>query len=77
MDTLREQVEAERPQIEAQGRALLAAHKAVEKVVAELKEKRTRQGLGLADIKERSGLAREVISTLESNEFPNPTVKTL
>ncbi len=77
MDDLRKQVEAERPQIEAQGRALLAAHRAAKKVVAQLKAERTRQGLSLADIKDRSGIAREVISTLESNESPNPTIKTL
>ena len=74
---LRKDLEAERPEIEAQGRALLAAQESARSVIALLKAERERQGLSLADIKSRSGIAREVISTLENNETPNPTIRTL
>jgi hypothetical protein len=74
---LREKLDAERPEIEAQGRALLAAQRTARALIAQLKAERERQGLSLADIKARCGIAREVISTLESNQSPNPTVKTL
>jgi cytoskeletal protein RodZ len=55
----------------------MAAQRAAREAIAQLKAERERQGLSLTDIKARCWIAREVISFLESNQFPNPTVKTL
>ena len=41
------------------------------------KAERERLGLSLAEISERSGMAREVIYRLESQTTPNPTIGTI
>jgi DNA-binding phage protein len=74
---LRKKLDAERPEIEATGRALLAAHQSAKKLIAELKAERVNQGLSLADIKKRTGITREAISAMENSDSPNPTIKTL
>jgi DNA-binding phage protein len=77
VDELRKKLDAERPEIEAMAKAALAAHRAAERIVAQLKAERERQGLSLADIKQKTGFTRESISALENSEAPNPTIKTL
>jgi len=70
-------VEAGKEEIVAQGRAVFAAHKAARKAIDQLKAERMRQGLSLANIRERTGIGREAISKLENDQSPNPTVRTL
>ena len=49
---------------------------AVHDAVAALKAARDAQGLSLADLRDRTGMARSAISRIE-NELPNLTVRTL
>ncbi|QEG38005.1 helix-turn-helix transcriptional regulator [Bythopirellula goksoeyrii] len=74
---LREKLDKERPEIEAMGRAFLAAEQEAKRAIADLRAERERQGLSLADVSSRCGITRETISALETNEHPNPTMKTL
>lgn len=46
-------------------------------VIAELKRRRDEQGLSLADVSERSGLDRGLLSRLENGKILNPTISTL
>ncbi len=70
-------VEADKEEILAKGRAVFAAHQAACKAIKQLKKERVRQGLSLADIRERTGIGREAISKLENDQAPNPTLRTL
>jgi transcriptional regulator with XRE-family HTH domain len=45
--------------------------------IAELKRRREEQGLSLADVSERSGLDRGMLSRLENGKILNPTMATL
>jgi hypothetical protein len=45
--------------------------------LAALKQERGRQGLSLADVSERSGLDKAMLSRLENGKILNPTVATL
>ncbi len=49
---------------------------ALHEVVLALREARTAQGLSLADVRDRTGMAKSALSRIE-NEVPNLTVKTL
>jgi len=70
-------VEADKQDIVAKGQAVFAAHQVARKALDELKAERVRQGLSLADIRERTGIGREAISKLENDQMPNPTMRTL
>ncbi len=70
-------VGADKEAIIAEGRVVFEAHEASRKALNQLKAERERQGLSLADIRNRSGIGREAISKLENDEIPNPTVRTL
>ncbi len=61
----------------AQAREMRDASRLARKVIGQLRDARERQGLSLADLKERTGMGREAISRLENNEEPNPTIATL
>jgi DNA-binding phage protein len=74
---VRRQVERELPELREKAKMVFAAHEAARRVVAQLKAERTRRGISLADVMNRSGITREAISKLENSEAPNPTVKTL
>ena len=45
--------------------------------LAAIKQERQRQGLSLADISDRSGLDKAMLSRLENGKILNPTVATL
>ena len=45
--------------------------------LAALRTERERQGLSLADIRERTGIDRAALSRLENTEDANPTLATL
>ena len=70
-------VEADKKDILAKGRTVFAAHQAACKAIKQLKKARLRQGLSLADIRQRTGIGREAISKLENDPTPNPTIRTL
>ena len=74
---LQAKIAAERPRIEARGRAALAAAKTASQLVSRLKSERERQGLSLADIQQRVGITRGAISLLENADAPNPTINTM
>lgn len=78
---LRERVESEKAEIIAEGRSHKAAHdRAVSRlreVMQLLRAERTRQGLSLADMQERTGIARSALSRLESDPSANPTLTTI
>src|SRR5436190_1505858 len=78
---LRTQLEAEKTEIQSEARRHKAAH---DKAVGRLREamqflrsERSRQGLSLADIQERTGIARSALSRLETDPAANPTLTTL
>jgi DNA-binding XRE family transcriptional regulator len=71
------ETEAEREQILAQGRSLLAARRKAREIFEELKQERQRRGLSLADMMRLTGMSRAAISRLENDVSPNPTVRTL
>ena len=80
-DAIRRQVEAELPEIKERARRHLDAAVAngvlIRHVVAALKAERERQGLSLADLKERTGIEKSTLSRLENDETANHTVQTL
>ena len=81
LQSLRKQLESEKPALKAEGKAKLQAVKAkraeLASIFTSLKAERERLGLSLADMAERSGMAREVIYRLESQTTPNPTIGTI
>ena len=78
---LREQIESEKDEIIAEGRRHKAAHDAVvgrlREVMQLLRAERTRQGLSLADMQVRTGIARSALSRLETEPEANPTLTTV
>jgi len=73
----RQQIKDELPELIDEGRLVFAAHEAARRVIAKLKTARTKQGISLAEVMRRSGISREMISRLENDKAPNPTVRTL
>jgi ribosome-binding protein aMBF1 (putative translation factor) len=77
----RQDVEVERDAIRREGRiakqAWLAMRREVGQAVTELRGERERLGMSLADVEERSGLRRSVLSRLENDRTANPTMLTL
>jgi DNA-binding phage protein len=71
------ETEAQRDEIVAHGRAVLAARKSAHKMLHQLKAERERRGLSLADMMRMTGMSRESISRLENDPAPNPTMLTL
>ena len=79
---LAEQIDRdEKDEIIAKAKKHKADHDALisslEHVMQALKQERERQGLSLADMKERTGIDRAALSRLESGQHPNPTIMTL
>lgn len=79
---LREQIDREeKDEIIAEGRRHKAARDAVtarlREAMALLRDERARQGLSLADMQARTGIARSALSRLETDADANPTLTTL
>jgi len=78
---VRQQIAGELPEIKRRAGERLALLKKegtpLRQVLTALREERQRQGLSLADIKERSGIDRAALSRLENDEDANPTLTTL
>jgi DNA-binding XRE family transcriptional regulator len=63
--------------IRRKGRAIKARHDQLRNVAKILKAERERLGLSLAQVAERSGIAKANLSRLENDPHPNPTIDTL
>jgi len=78
---VRQQIEAELPELKQLGRQKLAEamQQGVElqQTVALLKAERLRQGLSLAEVNQRSGIEKSTLSRVENQEDANPTIGTL
>jgi transcriptional regulator with XRE-family HTH domain len=84
IDAIREKYQQDKPgpdQVAASGEyegpVQACAYWEVRRVMAELKAKRERQGLTLAQLAKRSGIDKGAISKLETGRQVNPTVDTL
>lgn len=76
-DELIEQLDAERPEIEAWAHQVMRRSDAIDGILKTLAGVRRRRGLTLAEVDEASGLGRSNISRLENGHNPNPTLETL
>jgi hypothetical protein len=78
---LREQLDAEKDEIIAEGRGHKAAHDAslaqLQEVMHLLRAERMRQGLSLADVQASTGIPRSALSRLETDPDANPTLATI
>jgi hypothetical protein len=78
---LREQVEAEKDDIIAEGRGHKAAHDTsvarLREVMRLLRAERIHQGLSLADVQSQTGIPRSALSRLETDPGANPTLATI
>ena len=63
--------------IVARGRAVFRRHGMIRQIVARLKARRLAQGLSLADISAKTGIAKPNLSRLENSERTSPTFETL
>lgn len=81
LQTARKDAEAEKESILEQARdaknAWQETRQVVDVLIAELKAERERQALSLADVEERTGIRRSVLSRLENDATANPTMLTL
>jgi DNA-binding phage protein len=77
LEAMHVQLEAERPEIEAEARAVFDRMEAIEHVVRELKAARIRKGISLSQVEAASGLGRSAVCRLENAADPNPTLETL
>lgn len=74
---VREQVEAERPELIARHHERTESIEMLESLLPQLKAAREARGLSLADVTELTGMDRSAISKLETGQRPNPTIDTL
>ena len=79
-DRLRNQIEAEKPEISKHARAAFDNAKRTgmspRTAISALRHERQQQGLGLEEIISRTGLARHSVAELENGDA-DPTLKTL
>jgi DNA-binding XRE family transcriptional regulator len=74
---VREQVEAELPELLSLHHQRQQAFEALESLLPELRSAREARGLSLADMTKRTGMDRSALSKLETGQRPNPTFETL
>ena len=81
LDAARVAAESEKDEIldeaHSEKSAWLETRHVVDSLVAHLKLERERQQLSLADIEDRTGIRRSVLSRLENDTTSNPTMLTL
>lgn len=77
--TIREEVESEKPEIfaKAQHARRDARRRQLSSIMQSLKEAREAKGLSLADIYKQTGIDRSALSKLENVTNENPTIDTL
>ena len=73
---IRDQIAAEVPDIRRRAQSV-KPRILLKCAMKTLKEERQRQGLSLADMKDRSGIDRSTLSRLENDDDPNVTMNTL
>lgn len=80
-DKVRRDVKAieqqELPELMAKGRRVQRRHDLLIHAVAALKAERQAQGVSLGQLEKRTGISKSVLSRLENDPNPNPTVTTL
>lgn len=74
---IREQVEAEKPEITARIRAQMARARELADVFTELKTVREERGLSLSDLQDLTGIDRSTLSKLENGQRANYTLETV
>ena len=74
---VREQVEAELPELIARHHERMATLDQLDELLRQLKAAREAKGLSLANLTEITGMDRSALSKLETGQRANPTVETL
>lgn len=74
---IRDQIEEEKPEINARLKAQLEAASSVQRVFQQLKQVREAKGLSLRDVQDVTGIDASALSKLERGERENFTVDTL
>src|SRR5688500_16842329 len=74
---LQESLDKELPEIKLRGRMVKEGWLAAKRAVFRLREEREKQGLSLAEVKQKASITREALCKLENDLTPNPTVNTL
>jgi hypothetical protein len=74
---VREQIEAEKPEIAARFKSQLEAASTVQKAFRQLRDVREAKGLSLRDVQDLTGIDASALSRLERGERENFTVDTL
>jgi DNA-binding XRE family transcriptional regulator len=75
--SLRQQLDAERPEIVARHQQRMASLDQLESLFTQLKEAREAQGLSLAELAQRTGANPAALTKLETEQKADPTVETL
>lgn len=75
-DAVREQIEQEKPEINARIRKQLEQGRLLAELFSELRRVRETAGLSLSDMQERTGIDRATISKLETGQRANYTLDT-
>jgi len=73
---IRDQIAEELPDIKQRAKAA-KQRILLKQVLKALKEERQRQGISLAELKQRTGIDRGSLSKLENDSDPNVTINTL
>ena len=74
---VREQVEAELPELIARHHDRAEALETLESLLPQLKAAREAKGLSLSDVTRLTGMDRSALSRLETGQRDNPTIDTL
>jgi len=74
---VREQIEVEKPEINARIRSQLVAMSSFQRAIEQLKQVREAKGLSLRDVQDLTGIDASALSKLERGERENFTAETL
>jgi len=74
---IREQVDAELPELIARHHDRVEALETLESLLPQLKAAREAKGLSLSDVTRLTGMDRSALSRLETGQRDNPTIDTL
>ncbi len=74
---IREQIEQEKPEINARIRAHMAEVTDLAKIFSELRRVREKQGMSLTDLQDKTGIDRASLSKLETGQRANFTLETV
>lgn len=74
---IREQIEQEKPEINARIRAHMVEVTDLAKIFSELRKVREQQGMSLTDLQDKTGIDRASLSKLETGQRANFTLETV